>query len=47
MADGRIQLFGVGSNQNVWSDKQLPDASDHWEGWTDFGGKGVKVYATR
>jgi hypothetical protein len=46
MADGRIQLFGRGSNQNVWSDKEL-DSSDHWEGWTDFGGKGVEIYASR
>ena len=47
MADGRIQLFGTGSNQNVWSDKQLPENSDRWEGWADFAGNGVNFYATR
>jgi hypothetical protein len=46
MADGHIQLFGTGSNHNVWSDKQL-DTSDRWQGWADFDGKGVQFFATR
>ncbi|HVC90264.1 MAG TPA: hypothetical protein VND66_06545 [Acidobacteriaceae bacterium] len=40
-ADGRIQLFGTGSNQDVWSDWQLNSAGA-WSGWTDFGGKGIQ-----
>ncbi len=46
MADGRIQLFGTGSNQDVWLDRQV-DRSDRWGGWSDFGGKGVQLYVTQ
>jgi hypothetical protein len=44
-ADGRIQLFGTGSNHDVWSDRQRMGSGDRWEGWTDFRGKGVQLYA--
>ena len=42
-ADGHIQLFGTGSNQDVWSDWQQ-NAGGGWAGWNDFGGKGIKFY---
>jgi hypothetical protein len=45
-ADGRIQLFSIGSNHDVWSNKQLEGSSDRWVGWGDIGGKGVEVYAS-
>ena len=45
-AEGRIQLIGTGSNGDVWSDTQL-GGSDRWAGWTDFGGQGVRLYASR
>jgi hypothetical protein len=45
MADGRIQLFGTGSDHRVWSDKQL--VNHRWEGWSESGGKGIQLYATR
>ena len=38
-ADGRIQLFGIGTNDNVWSDWQT--GSGNWSTWTDFGGNGL------
>jgi hypothetical protein len=47
MADGRVQLFGSGSDGNVWSDRQRRNAGDCWEGWADLGGKGVKLYAAQ
>ena len=43
--DGRIQLFGVGRNGDIWSDwLQTPDGA--WNGWVDFGGRGIKFYST-
>lgn len=42
-ADGRVQLFGTGVNQDIWSNWQ--QASGDWAGWSDFGGKGLKFYA--
>jgi hypothetical protein len=39
-ADGRIQIFGVGSNGDVWSTWQT-SGGDCWSKWTDFGGNGV------
>jgi hypothetical protein len=44
-ADGRIQLFGTGSNHELWSNRM--DTGDHWVGWTDFGRKEDKAYASR
>lgn len=41
-ADGRIQIFGIGSNGNVWSDWQTAGANG-WSGWTDFGGNGLSL----
>ena len=43
-ADGRMQLFGVSkiSPYDVWSDWQ--PISGGWNGWNDFGGKGIKFY---
>lgn len=43
-ADGRIQLFGIGSNGDVWSDWQQSTGGS-WAGWTDFGGNGLTFYA--
>ena len=39
-ADGRIQIFAVGSNGDVWSDWQTT-AGSSWSGWTDFAGNGL------
>ncbi len=39
--DGRIQLFGIGSNRRVWSNLQSTDGQN-WGGWTDLGGKGIQ-----
>lgn len=39
-ADGRIQIFAIGSNGDIWSDWQTSTGGD-WSGWTDFGGSGV------
>jgi hypothetical protein len=42
--DGRIQLFGVGRNGDIWSDwQQAPRGA--WSGWTDFGGAGINFYS--
>lgn len=43
-ADGRIELFSVGSNREVWTDWQLSNVR-HWSGWSDLGGKGVGFYS--
>ena len=44
-ADGRIQLFGVGANQDIWSAWQLTHGGwNGWSGWSDFGGKGITFY---
>ncbi len=40
--DGRIQLFGVGRNHDVWSDWQLQSGA-WWSGWADFGGTGINL----
>ena len=40
-ADGRIQLFGVGANGDVWSNWQSLGGGN-WNGWVDFGGNGIK-----
>lgn len=40
--DGRIQLFGVGSNLHVWSNWQTADGG--WNGWADFGGNGIRFF---
>jgi hypothetical protein len=43
--DGRIQVFGIGGNGDVWSDWQAsqPPASP-WNGWSDFGnGNGANL----
>jgi hypothetical protein len=42
-ADGRIQLFGIGANRDVWSN-WLSSGTGGWAGWTDFGGKGMEFY---
>ena len=42
-ADGRIQLFAVGSNHEVWSNWQQANM-DNWDGWQDFSGKGIRFY---
>jgi hypothetical protein len=42
-ADGRIQLFGISYNHDVWSDWQQPVGG--WSGWGDFGGRGIKFYS--
>jgi hypothetical protein len=44
-AGGGIQLFGTGPNKDLWSNKL--DTGDRWMGWTAFGGKEVKVYASQ
>lgn len=41
-ADGRIQLFGIGRNGDVWSNWQTAAAA-RWNGWVDFGGNGVSL----
>ena len=41
--DGRIQIFGIGSNQDVWSDWQPTGGG--WNGWVDFGEGGMTFYA--
>jgi hypothetical protein len=40
--DGRIQLFGIGQNNDVWSDWQTGNGG--WAGWSDFGGQGIAFY---
>lgn len=42
-ADGRMQLFAVGPNSDVWSNWQT-SANGAWAGWSDFGGRGVEFY---
>jgi hypothetical protein len=39
-ADGRIQLFAVGANGDVWSNWQTTVGAS-WSGWTDFAGSGL------
>lgn len=43
-ADGRMQLFGIGQNRDVWSNWQARD-DGAWAGWSDFGGKGIEFYS--
>ena len=40
-ADGRIQIFAIGSNGEIWSDWQTSSGGG-WSGWTDFGGSGIR-----
>ncbi|MBV8906280.1 MAG: hypothetical protein JOZ22_21795 [Acidobacteriia bacterium] len=40
--DGRLQLFGAGENGDIWSNWQT-SAGGPWAGWSDFGGKGLKL----
>ena len=43
-ADGRIQIFGIGGNQDLWSNwQQTPGGA--WNGWADFGGHGLRFYS--
>ena len=42
-ADGRMQLFGIGYNNDVWSSWQSTTGSG-WVGWADFGGRGTTFY---
>jgi hypothetical protein len=39
--DGRIQLFSIGENGDVWSDWQV-SGGGAWAGWNDFGGRGTQ-----
>lgn len=40
-ADGRLQLFGIGGNGDVWSNWQSSE-DGNWAGWVDFGGQGLQ-----
>jgi hypothetical protein len=36
--DGRLQVFGVGQDTNVWSSWQSIPSGGTWNAWTNFGG---------
>ncbi len=36
--DGRLQVFGVGQDTNVWSSWQSAPGGGTWNAWTNFGG---------
>jgi len=44
-ADGRMQLFAVGADNNIVSDWQTTAGNGNlWSGWQDFGGTGLALY---
>ena len=41
---GRIQIFTIGPNGDVWSNWQL-SSGPHWNGWIDLGEKGIRFHS--
>lgn len=42
--DQRLQVFAIGSDNDVWSIWQDPNLTGGWSSWTDFGGNGLKFF---
>ena len=42
--DGRMQIFAIGTNSDVWSSVQI-SAGGSWNAWTDMGGAGTMFYS--